>query len=56
MPEDEHKHKRLTPFGEIRWWSKDGMLKKVFGDFGKPDSAILLSVNVSVCQQEDTGA
>ncbi len=38
------KHKRLAPIGETRWWSKDSMLRKVFGDFGKPDNAMYVAL------------
>lgn len=38
------KHKRLAPIGETRWWSTDSMLRKVFGDFGKPESGMYVAL------------
>ncbi|XP_034051779.1 uncharacterized protein LOC117532559 [Gymnodraco acuticeps] len=38
------RHRRLAPIGEIRWWSKDVAVTKVFGSFGKPDNALYVDV------------
>lgn len=33
-------HRRLSPIGETRWWSKHDVIRKVFGHFGKPQNAL----------------
>ena len=37
-------HQRLAPIGETRWWAKDNSLRKVFGNFGKPDRALYVDI------------
>lgn len=48
------KHKCLTPIGETGWWSKDGMLRKVFEDFGKPDSAMCVALLFTLSAKDQT--
>jgi hypothetical protein len=38
----EKRHPRLSPIGQTRWWAKDAALRKVFGCFGRPDSAMYI--------------
>lgn len=37
-------HRRLSPIGQTRWWAKDAALTKVFGCFGRPDSAMYIDL------------
>lgn len=34
----------LSPIGETRWWSKHDAVKKVFGQFGKPQNGLFTDV------------
>lgn len=37
-------HRRLTQISETRWSSKDAALRKIFGSFAKPDSALYVEL------------
>jgi hypothetical protein len=40
--------KRLSTIGETRWWSKDTALKKIFGSFSNFDSALYVTVIITL--------
>ncbi|XP_064077653.1 uncharacterized protein LOC135195320 [Macrobrachium nipponense] len=50
------RHQRLSPIGETRWWAKDNALKKLFGNFGKPDNARYTDVllTLATIQEHET--
>ncbi|CAG9818139.1 unnamed protein product [Phaedon cochleariae] len=35
---NDPKHKRLQNIGETRWWAKEAALRKIFGEYNKPDT------------------
>lgn len=42
--ESVNRQSRLCPIGQTRWWAKDAALRKVFGCFGKPESAMFIDL------------
>jgi hypothetical protein len=40
--------KKLSTIGETRWWSKDTALKKIFGSFSNFDSALYVTVIITL--------
>ncbi|XP_046884338.1 uncharacterized protein LOC124473114 isoform X1 [Hypomesus transpacificus] len=40
----DERHKRISTIGETRWWAKHHALRKVFGNFGRPDGGLFVEV------------
>ncbi|XP_046870317.1 uncharacterized protein LOC124489198 isoform X2 [Hypomesus transpacificus] len=40
----DKRHKRISTIGETRWWAKHHALRKVFGNFGRPDGGLFVEV------------
>ncbi|CAH2326702.1 zinc finger MYM-type 1-like [Pelobates cultripes] len=53
VSQDPH-HRRISVIGETRWWSKDAALRKVFGEFSNPDSALFLSLIYTLSKIEES--
>lgn len=52
VSQDPH-HRRISVIGETRWWSKDAALRKVFGEFSNPDSALFHSLLYTLSRIEE---
>ncbi|KAJ8375393.1 hypothetical protein SKAU_G00059730 [Synaphobranchus kaupii] len=50
---DNTRNKRLAPIGETRWWAKDAALRKVFGSFDKPESALYVDLILTLAKIEE---
>ncbi len=51
----DKRHRRLSPIGQTWWWAKDAALTKVFGCFGRPDSAMYVDLVLAlIAVQLDT--
>ena len=46
--QEETRHKRLSPIGETRWWAKHEALKKIFGNFGKPEDGLFIDAALTL--------
>lgn len=41
---NDNRRKKLNTIGETRWWAKDAILRKVFGNIGKPNDGLYIEL------------